>query len=508
MAGYITDNYAAFRADNASRASMIYVGANEGMLHGFDAASGQETIAYVPQGIYDTLPRLTSPGYVHAYFVDGSPFAGDIHDGSRWHTYLAGFLGAGGRGYFALDVTDPSAFSEGNAAGIVKLDKTAGAMDAAADPDLGHIFSEPVLEPDDPRISQQITKLNNGRWALVTGNGYNSANEDAVLLIQYLEGSMELVKIATGSPGGNGLSAPRLIDLDGDRIPDVAYAGDLKGQLWKFDLSSRNANKWTVAFDGAPFFAAKNALAQAQPITSAPVSLAHPDGGVMLVVGTGRHLTDADRSDTTTQSVYGLYDNTVVNRSTQLSGQSRGLLSGGSPIADGRAFLVQQAIDTSSTATTASGQPLWSVSSNPVDYAGANPKRGWYLDLPTPGERVLDNLTWAGGNLVDVTSTIPPAGGDSAVEPCDPSAPGSVIYTTTINAINGSAPKSAVYAVATGGSATGPSPSRIEGGGPTVVHVSRGPGASACVTIAGKPCEGTLSAGKMRAFHPSWHQLQ
>ncbi len=512
FAGYVKDNYGAFRTNNASRASMVYVGANDGMLHGFDAASGEEKIAYVPQGVYGRLSLLTSPAYSHMYYVDGSPFTGDMYDGSQWRTYLAGFLGAGGKGYFVLDVTDPSTFSEANAASIVKLDKTTGATDGAADADIGHIFSEPALEQSDPRLTQQITKLNDGRWALVVGNGYNSASEDAVLLIQYLDGSRELVKIAVHSAGGNGLAAPRLIDLDGDRVPDIAYAGDLKGQLWKFDLSSRSADGWKVAFDGTPLFVARNSSGQAQPITSAPVSVAHPNGGVMLVIGTGRNITDADRADTARQSIYGLYDNTVVQRGGP-DDSSHTLLSGGSAIAGGRGSLVAQTISESSTASTTEGQPLWMVSSNAVAYSGENAKRGWYIDLPVSGERVVDNLAWFDGKLVSVTSTIPAVGGDPSVETCDPPSSNSQTYTTTINAVNGNAPKDTVYAVETGGTITGDGiPSRAKGGGPAeklIIGKADGAGAPMeCITVAGKICTDMRKSARMGAFNPAWYQLQ
>jgi type IV pilus assembly protein PilY1 len=143
--GYAIEAYAAFRNGlGATRASMLYVGANDGMLHGFDSATGEEKIAYVPEGLYSKLVALTQPSYTHHHYVDGSPFTGDLYlgtpgskDGTKWRTYLAGFLGAGGRGYFVLDVTDPAAFTAGNAAKLVVMDRTEA---HSLDPDVGHIF--------------------------------------------------------------------------------------------------------------------------------------------------------------------------------------------------------------------------------------------------------------------------------------------------------------------------------------------------------------------------------
>ena len=250
--GYFTDDYDKFRAKNASRASMLFVGANDGMLHGFDATTGVERIAYVPQGVHADLGQLSNPNYVHRYFVDGSPFTGDLLDAKEWRTWLVGTLGAGAKGYFAIDVTDPASFTEANALRLVKLDTTAG-----NDADIGHIFSEPAREEGHPQLTQQITRMNNGRWALVMGNGYNSTNRRAVLLVQYLDGAKEVLKIPAGTLGDNGLSAPRLVDLDGDRVPDVAYAGDLRGQLWKFDLGSTKASEWSAALGVQPLYRAR-----------------------------------------------------------------------------------------------------------------------------------------------------------------------------------------------------------------------------------------------------------
>jgi len=144
-----------------------------------------------------------------------------------------------------LDVSDPGAFDAANAAGIIVLDRT-----GTEDPDIGLISSDPVTEAGDPSLGSQIRRMNDGPWALVIRNGANSTSEQAVLLIQYLDGDRKLVKLRAGEASGNGLSAPRLVDLNRDRIPDVAYAGDLQGNLWKFDLSADDPGAWKVAFSG------------------------------------------------------------------------------------------------------------------------------------------------------------------------------------------------------------------------------------------------------------------
>ena len=426
--GYSASGYGAFKTRLREREAMLYVGANDGMLHGFSAATGQEKIAYVPFGLHARLPHFTSAHATHRYLVDGSPFTADINVDGQWKTYLAGFPGLGGRGYFVLDVSDPALFDANSAARLVVMDHTGG-----ADADVGHITGEPVREHENTALTRQICQLNDGRWALITGNGFNSPNEAAVLLVQYLDGARELKKIPATHVGtssaatSNGLSAPRLIDLNGDNIPDIAYAGDLLGNLWKFDLSSSDPGAWTTALGGTPLYVARDAgtPGKAQPITSAPVWLAHQQGGLMVVFGTGRNLTDADRTDTSVQSLYGVYDDTVVVREAQRVK----LFERSDRLAASRATLVQQHIGQAPTATGAGGA-LWTVSSHPVPYTGADRKKGWYIDLP-PGERVLGNPGWFEGHLVDMTSTVPATG---------------KTWLTTLNAIDGNAPKSQIHA--------------------------------------------------------------
>ena len=514
--GYTANGYPAFMAASSTRSPMLYVGANDGMLHGFSAVDGKEKIAYVPLAAYAGLAQLTQPGYAHNYFVDGSPMAGDLYVGGSWKTYLAGFMGAGGKGYFVLDVTDPREFVAGNAGNIVVLDQT-----ASTDADMGYIFSEPVREHGDTAITRQIAQLNDGRWALVTGNGYNSARENAVLMIQYLDGARELRKIhatTASALSGNGLSAPRLVDLNGDNVPDVAYAGDLLGNLWKFDLGANAPSEWKTAFNGTPLYSATSAAAaglpgRPQPITSAPIWLPHPKGGVMVVFGTGANLTDADRIVTAVQTIYGVYDNSAVTRSA-----GKLVLTGGSPVTGGRSTLVQQTIDPVAVgvavgvAASVSGHSnaLWAVSSNPVNYVGATAQRGWYIDLP-PAERVLGNLTWFDGQLIDVASTVPAVGEDITRETCFPSGTGARHFLTTINAINGSAPKSEIYAyVDATSSTTATGATRVASRSETGVRSSVRNSATnteKAVCAAGQACTDRKLLGRI-ALRPSWRQMQ
>ncbi|QTD44765.1 pilus assembly protein [Ottowia testudinis] len=471
--------YRDFANSKSSRTPMIYVGGNDGMLHGFSADDGAEKIAYVPKGVMAALPSLTKPSYGHQFFVDGSPFAGDVDAGGAgspdWRTLLVGTLGAGGRGYFVLNVTDPSNFIVGNAASLVVLDSTLkprvdGVADpTGTDPDMGHIFSAPVPHEFYPMRASQIVRMNNGRWAVVLGNGYNSANEQPVLYIQYLTGDKSVKKLraikagsttdTTENKTSNGLSAPRLVDINGDDSPDVIYAGDLKGNLWKFDVSSSEDSEWDVAFSGAPLFTAYarsatgGVTAVRQPITAAPTVRPNPNGlGMMVAFGTGRNLTLADRSNKDAQSIYSVLDNTHYKKRTNpklievhpgesCSGAPASCIKAPTPaVLTSSSKLISQSIGTTvmAGAGVSAGTDFWTGSKNPVNWSDTEVK-GWYMNLPEPGERLLTPMNfYDGSNIMTVQSRVPASGsGDLLDETCTAQSLGSKQYLTLINIMNG-----------------------------------------------------------------------
>lgn len=488
--GYASTSYRSFAATNRTRLPMVYVGGNDGMLHGFSAEDGTEKIAYVPHGVIQNLAKLTdrsNPEYTHQYYVDGSPLSGDVNIGTAdtadWRTYLAGTLGAGGRGYFVLDVTKPGPaagtstvtgnFTEANAASLVVLDKTAAAVNDAAPPskpadanahaDIGHIFGTPVVAESNQQRALHITQTNDNRWALILGNGYNSANERPVLLIQYLDGNKELKTIPAATSGaeasGNGLSTPQFLDVNADGKPDFVYAGDLRGNLWKFDISSGTASNWGVAFNGSPLFTATYSAATGsssrQPITAPPVlrpnNLA---GGLMVAFGTGQSLTETDRTDRSTQSVYSILDNTRYSIAS--TGNDVGkvtIATSPTPAAVGdRSSLTSQSVnDTSKTAGTgdSASRSFWKLTTQEVVYscaAGATSctaKKGWYLDLPEPGERVFTSLDfYDGSNILEIISEVPASGSATASgqEVCAPTPQAAKPFRTLINIMSGKGP--------------------------------------------------------------------
>jgi type IV pilus assembly protein PilY1 len=462
--------HADFRSREATRRPMLYAGANDGMLHAFDASTGAERLAYVPQAAYAALRAYTLPPYTHRYSVDGHPFTGDadLRTGGgtqpQWRTVLVSGLAGGGRGYFVLDVTDPQTFS----AESVLLDHTF-AGDASGNfgghEDVGHIYSAPAV--DDAGRSEQLVKLNNGRWAVVMGNGVNSVNERPVLLIQYLDGDRSLLRLVAHSQEkqSNGLFAPRLIDVNSDGQVDVAYAGDLQGQLWKFNLSGNSDADWGVSvWDGSgdtcrdstqcePFFVSTDNAepARRQPITTPPLWLAHPLGGIQLLFGTGRNLQTSDAADTQVQTIYSLWDKSGFG---ERGGRLNLLDTARIPPADARKALVRQEMlgtaprSESANDAAPSVPELSYTTERTVAYtrgANATSPRGWYLDLPGERERVLQTPVYFEGQKAIITSTAP--ANVNAGESCDTEPLEDEHWLTVLNMISGWPPATPVFAL-------------------------------------------------------------
>jgi len=379
--------YSAFVTARAARPTMVYAGANDGMLHAFNATTGAEALAFIPSAVFSNLHELTKPTYTHRFFVDGTPTIGDAFYGGAWHTVLVGGLNKGGRGIYALDVTRPENFSEANASSIYRWEFT--------DPDLGYSYSRPA-----------IVKMANGQWAAVFGNGYNgTGNGHAVLFIVDISDGSIIRTIDTGigdTATPNGLATPAVVDLNGDSIVDYVYAGDLRGNMWKFNLTSTNASAWDVAFNNSgtrlPLFTAVDALGIAQPITSKPEVGRGPKGvGMIVLFGTGKFMETGDKSPTQTQAFYG-----VIDRNTNAL----------SDIVSGRSVMTQQIIkvEQNFTFTTPSGAtvtlPLRVTTDNAVTGATG---RGWYMELLSPntpnfrGEMQVSDSVLRNGRIIFTT---------------------------------------------------------------------------------------------------------
>ncbi|WP_417472658.1 PilC/PilY family type IV pilus protein [Luteimonas mephitis] len=391
FSGYATPS--GYLNSKSTRKTVAYVGANDGMLHAFDASTqpcaapngnlacakagaGKELFAFIPNGVLDQMGKLALPDakYDHRYYVDGQIAVGDAKDGSTWKTVLVGSAGGGGRSVFALDVSDPSSFG---------TSKVLWERNARVDLDIGNVYGKPMLVP-----------LENDKWGVLFGNGYGGNSSDPSLyILDAFSGAV--IKKITANDGNqastsllplldficsaisaippinavcarktdpyNGLGQITAIDKNGNGKVDTVYGGDLQGNLWKFDLADASATNWKVANSGAALFTAVTG-SERQPITGGIRVAAGPGSGVMVYFGTGRYFVTGDNDVPATpqvQSLYGIFDN-------------------GTAVASGRASLVAQTIESQ---TTASGFTTRDLSTAQVFYYGTNPKRGWYIDL-------------------------------------------------------------------------------------------------------------------------------
>ncbi len=358
-------------AGKKNRRDVVYVSANDGMLHAFDADDGEELFTYIPSMVYEGLRNITSVNYgtganPHQYVVDGPVFVGDAFINGEWKNILVGTLGAGGKGVFVLDVTDPDSV---NASNLVLFELTENDY-----PELGNVLGKPILAP-----------LKDA-WKLILGNGYNSTDEDAQLLIVDLYEPMNVGGnndpsdvINVGDSGvSNGLAEPALL-TDSTGVVVAGYAGDLAGKMWKFDLDGTKASQWGEDY---LLYTARDDSDNIQPITSSPTLgvNAELNNSTMVYFGTGKYFLSSDNNDTTTvQSFYAIADqgsnvsSTGANRTNDLHEKTIATQTGG--------------------VRTVSGewQATGGVTSSAVNWAT---KEGWFIDFIAPssaseGERVI-----------------------------------------------------------------------------------------------------------------------
>ena len=415
--GIQSTSYISFAASTASRPPILYIGANDGMLHAFDATAtapganpqGTELFAYIPQGVYSNLTKLVNPYYnaQHRFFVNGSPQAGDVQfSDTTWHSVLVGTEAAGGNSVYALDVTNPTLLTTEN------LLSNAVLWDFM-DTDMGLGYSTPV-----------IANTTHG-WAVLFGNGYNSTNQKPFLYA--LDPQTGAVGPPALNPGGsnapwakvdlcanvpsacdltkaNGLSSVTAVNSGGQvaGAANIVYAGDLQGNLWRVDISNPDPSTWTVKV----LFQARDAGGHPQPITTKPVVSLNPRYpqvlGTMVMFGTGQFLGVPDLTNQNIQSIYGVYD-PPASYTTPLT----------------RSSLLVQTLATATATTTTGTVEVRTVTGASVQVPT---NQGWYVDLSLPltsgtqtvfGERVInDPRLESGGELVLTTYTpIPPTTG-------------------------------------------------------------------------------------------------
>jgi len=357
----------------------VYVGANDGMLHAFNAVQNQadggglERFAFIPSQLIAKLPQLKTKPYVHRYFVDGQlaarKFPAYTESGGTVRaekSILVGGLGGGGMGMFALDIGAVPT-SESDAATKIMWEISNATTGYA---NLGHTYGTPLL-----------TRLPNGDTALIMGNGYNNTgNGHATLFVVNPHTGVKIAEYDTGSgstTSPNGLSSPTIVDVDFDGKADFVYAGDIDGNLWKFDLSS---------FSATPELLFQTDSAQA--ITMAPGFRVHPLGGRIVTFVTGKIFDTTDATDTSVHYAYGIWDRPAA-------------------YAANSALLTQTLTEASYTGVTPAIR-VRTASNNVPDWSpGASHHMGWKTALPIGGERVVGDGAYVTGSVFLFMSTNP-----------------------------------------------------------------------------------------------------
>ena len=448
-------SYTSYASSNATRTNVVYSGANDGLMHGFRAGAyktdgtfdagavndGQELIGYMPAAISAVIRNatasldFTSPQYVHSAFVDATAGTGDLYYAGAWHTWLVSGTGAGGNAggpindntttatggsIFALDVTSPANFSEAKAASLVIGDWGPSSLTCVTGTtsncgaNLGNTYGTPL-----------IRRLHDGNWAVIFGNGYNSSTGTAGIFImtvkqsdgsktfRFLDTAYGPSKDPLGKSSKNGMAFVASADLDGDHITDYIYAGDLFGNLWRFDLTASTAILWSAGT--SPVFSTP----AGQPITTnVTVSSALSKTGpprVMIDFGTGQKLPQIQTSAATYasaagQSLYGIWDWNMSVWNAKSATQYASLIA--PQTVNTTVLQVQTATNVAGSSGAISG--FRTVTSNPVCWAGLsncasgkNVMFGWQLAFPSSNEQLIYSPTTNSGLFV--VNTVVPA---------------------------------------------------------------------------------------------------
>ncbi len=409
--GY-TSYVSSFINNNTSgNKEVVYVGANDGMLHAFKANTGEELFAYVPSAVYDKLPDTVVPAPANQLsLVDGNVDVQSVYFNTSWFRALVGGMGGGAKGLYALNITEPTANAVKNSSVInweysdlesILYQKAQGV--ASPQSNIGHILAKPA-----------IIQLQDNTWVAIVGNGYNSASNKAAVIVINLETGKPIQELVLDTANTysdatkpNGLGPLYFVSYSGkprnkSNQYDRAYAGDLQGNLWVFDLQGSDASSGIKVISqgsdtsGTPLFTAKDSANNRQPITVYPLVVKHPlNYGHLVHFGTGALFAPDDLSSTINNSIYAIWDDWVptnkdglptprtstvdaselnevklTQRTVTVSG------SGGAPI-----DVVVRELDSSNTATD------WKLGSNGTH-------RGWRIDLDNDSAATDSERAW------------------------------------------------------------------------------------------------------------------
>ncbi|MGM0571783.1 pilus assembly protein [Marinobacter sp.] len=396
------ERYSSYVEAAEGRTPIVYAGANDGMLHGFQATlgagGGSERLAYIPGFLYSTdayqgLHYLTDPDYSHRYYVDLATRKQDVYSKGRrtnngnptsgrdWRTVLVGGARAGGKGIFALDVTNPGAYSEDDAPGLALWE-----FSAEDDDRLGYITQPPVVALSEWGGAE--------RWTVFVANGYNSDDASTGFFMLDIEGGLDGTwtenddyRYVEFENSGDGLSPLTVLDTTGDYMADRIYAGDLDGNIWV--ASNQSGTNW-AAVSSAPLFSADG------PVTGAPAVASNKDmpratnePNLMVYFGTGKYLETSDLTDTSDQAFYGVWDDGTVNLDT--------------------GDLIERVLEEEQRDVDGETMDIRISEGDPVNY---NTHHGWFAELNDVGERVVNNPV-VRGDYVYINTIIP------STDPCE-----------------------------------------------------------------------------------------
>ena len=377
-------DYLQHRQRQQQRRKMVYLGTGDGLLHGFDAGSGSELFAYLPQALLDKA--ALAAGTV----LDGAAASAEVRLAGRWRTVLASSMGGGAQGVFALDVTDPERFAQ------------EGARWEFTDRDdaiMGNLRAPPAF-----------ARLNMGgkegaqayRDMLVLASGYNNTRDDgkdstapassaAIFLLAldkpagtpWLLGSNYFrlkipVSNEEGAVAAHALAPPALV-IGNDGALAYLYAGDLQGNIWRLDMAT--GPPWKDGVGRKLVFVARDAQGRRQSVTQQLKVAYAPGGGYLLLFGTGKLVEPADTwpASFVPQAFYAVHDD--LNEQTPTRS---------------RDDLAQRSVD------AVAGRDAFAVNGAELHYAGSGARHGWYLDFngsAKTGERSVHSGVLAAGKV-------------------------------------------------------------------------------------------------------------
>jgi len=395
---YIEPGYISYQIGLFDRTPMIYVGANDGMLHAFNAETGKEEFAYVPYGVTSTesdrgLHYLVDQNYNHRYYVDGTVEVADAYIDSAWKTVLIGGLGAGGKTLFALDVTNPESIDESSTNKVLWEVEIDG---------LGLTYPQ-----------AKVAKMNDDSWVVLVANGYHNTLDGRAKIFMLDVKTGALLKTFDSEYGGltsgecldacNGMSSVKLRDLDGNGTTDFIYAGDVQGNVWAINTRSVKSSEWVfdsqityidgvaTSFGGSrksPVFVTEGR----RPITTELIVADNPMvsdiatwPNQLLFFGTGQFIAEGDHDTTDAEHVYTvMHANSKYNMSLSSTSNLfvKRKIEESSVTVDGEDLIVRSIVpERASEATFDYGYE--------TNESGTQKKMGWYLPLPSAGERVI-----------------------------------------------------------------------------------------------------------------------